>query len=178
MNPPEPLGVITISGSLGSDDGSLLTPVTCKEPGASPDNTSVAVTVATCTSMLVGGQREHPAAGIPEIAGGVLSTLMVIGTEVDRPTALLAAQVRVTPAVSPVRVVGVHPVEDAIPDSGSETLQFMVTALRYQPLLPSVPVIWGVIIGGVISAIFIMTSALFFIGSLIPDASVAMLKKP
>src|SRR5215510_5330788 len=178
VKPPDPFGVITISGSLGSDDGSLLTPVTFKEPGASPDNTSVAVTVATCTSLRFGGQREHPAAGIPEIAGGVLSTLTVIGTEVDKPTALLAAHVRVTPAVSPVRVVGEHPVEDAIADSGSETLQFTVTALRYQPLLPNVPVICGVITGAVTSTIVTTKSALVFIGSLFPAASVAMLKKP
>src|SRR5215510_6108856 len=141
MNPPEPLGVITISGSLGLDDGSLLAPVTFKEPGTSPDSGSVVVTVATCTSLWFGGQREHPVAGIPEITGGVLSTLMVTGTEVDRPAELLAEQVRVTPAVSAVRLIDVHPVEDAIPDSGSDTLQFTVTALRYQPLLPSVPVI-------------------------------------
>ena len=101
-----------------------------------------------------------------------------MGTDVEMPTPLVAEQVRVRPAVSAVRLVGAHPVEDVIPDSGSVTLQLTVTALRYQPLLPSAPVIWGVIIGGVISAIFITTSALVFIGSLIPDASVAMLKKP
>jgi hypothetical protein len=141
VNPPEPFGVITISGSLGSDDGSLLAPVTFKEPGASPESTSAAVTVATCTSLWFGGQREHPVAGIPEIAGGVLSILMVMGTDVTRPTPFVAEQVTVTPAVSAVRLVGVHFVEDAIPDSASDTFQFTVTALRYQPLLPSVPVI-------------------------------------
>src|SRR6185312_6017425 len=103
---------------------------------------------------------------------------MVIGTEVDSPTPFVAEHVRVTPAVSPVRLVGAHPVEDAIPDSGSDTLQFTVTALRYQPLLPSVPVICGVISGAVISAIFTAKSALVFIASLFPAASVAMLKKP
>jgi len=64
MNPPEPLGVITISGSLGLDDGSLLTPVTFKEPGTSPDSGSVVVTVATCSSLWFGGQREHPVVGV------------------------------------------------------------------------------------------------------------------
>src|SRR5215831_4872381 len=64
MNPPEPLGVITISGSLGLDDGSLLTPVTFKEPGTSPDRGSVVVTVATCSSLWFGGQREHPVVGV------------------------------------------------------------------------------------------------------------------
>src|SRR5262245_7792485 len=104
--------------------------------------------------------------------------MMVTGTEVDRPAELLAEQVRVTPAVSAVRLVGVHPVEDAIPDSGSDTLQFTVTALRYQPLLPSLPVICGLITGGVTSTIVTTKSALVFIGSLLPAASVAMLKNP
>src|SRR5689334_19090814 len=103
---------------------------------------------------------------------------MVMGTEVDKPTPLVAEQLSVTPAVSSVRLVGAHPADDAIPDSGSETLQFTVTALRYQPLLPGVPVICGVISGGVISAIFTAKSALVLIGSLFPAASVAMLKKP
>src|SRR5262245_15601192 len=178
VNPPEPFGVITISGSLGLDDGSLLAPLIFKEPGASPDSASVAVTVATCTSLWFGGQREHPAAGIPEIAGGVVAVLVVMGTGVARPTPFVGGEVTVTPAVSSVRLVGVHFVEDAIPDSTSDTFQFTVTALRYQPLLPSVPVIWGVIIGGVISAMFITTSDLVFIGSLTSDAPVAMLKKP
>src|SRR5262245_30189452 len=103
---------------------------------------------------------------------------MVIGTEVDSSLVLLAEHVRVMPAVSVVRFVGVHPVEDAIPDSGSDTLQPAVTALRYQPLLPTVPVIWGFITGGVGSRRCTVTSALVFIGSLAPPSSVAMLKKP
>src|SRR5262249_41234438 len=115
--------------------------VTFREPGTSPDSGSVVVTLATCTSLWFGGQREHPVAGIPEITGGVLSTLMVTGTEVDRPAELVAEQVRVEAAVSACGLVGAHRVEDAIRDSGSDTLQFAVTALRYQPLLPSVPVI-------------------------------------
>jgi hypothetical protein len=126
--------MITTGGGLESDDGSLLVTLTVKEPGTSPDSASAAVTVATCTSLLFEGEREHARAGIPEINGGVLSILMVTGTVVARPTALLAEQVRVTPAVSPARSVGAHPVEEAIPDSGSVTVQFTVTALRYQPL--------------------------------------------
>src|SRR6516165_8256587 len=114
----------------------------------------------------------------PIITGGVLSILMVMGTDVERPTPLVAVQVRLTPAVSAGRFVGAHPVEDAIPDSRSDTLQFTVTALRYHPLLPSVPVIWGVMTGGVTSTIVTPKSALVFIGSLFPAASVAMLKKP
>jgi hypothetical protein len=116
--------------------------------------------------------------GIPEITGGVLSILMVMGTDVVRPTPFVAEHVSVTPAVSTVRLEGAHPVDVRIPDSGSDTLQLTVTALRYQPLLPSVPVTFGLITGGVTSAIFIVISALVFIGSLFPAASVAMLKKP
>src|SRR5581483_4286605 len=138
MNPPEPLGVITISGSLGLYDGSLLTTLTFNEPGAS-DSASVAVTSATCTSLWLGGHIEHPAAGIPEITGGVLSILRVMGTDVARPTPFVAEQVRVMPSVSAVRLIGAHPVEDAMPDSGSDTLQLTVTAVRYQPLLPAAP---------------------------------------
>src|SRR6478672_12632833 len=103
---------------------------------------------------------------------------MVIGAEAARPTAFVAEQVSVTPAVSLVRLVGAHPVEDAIPESGSDTLQFAVTALRYQPLLPTVPVICGLITGGVGSMTCTVVSALVFIGSLFPPASVAILTKP
>jgi hypothetical protein len=103
---------------------------------------------------------------------------MVTGTDAVKPTPFVAEQVRVAPGVSTVRLVEVHPVEDAIPDSASDTTQFTVTALRYQPLLPEAPVICGVISGAVTSAIFTRKSALAFIGSLLPAASVAMLKKP
>src|SRR6266849_6154489 len=102
IKPPEPLGVMTISGSLGSD-ASLLVPVTLKEPGERPDRASVAVTVATCTILLFGGHREQPGAGIPEMTGGVLSILIVIGTELVSPAPFVAEQVKVTPAVSAVR---------------------------------------------------------------------------
>ena len=67
---------MTIAGSLGSIS-SLLLPVTVKEPASSPDSTSVAVTVATCTSSRFGGQSVQPAAGIPEMTGRVLSILIV-----------------------------------------------------------------------------------------------------
>src|SRR4051812_41292710 len=68
--PPEPSGLIIISGSF---DGSLLVPVTFNDPEASPDSASRAVTVATCTNFSSGGQRVQPGAGSPEKTGGVLS---------------------------------------------------------------------------------------------------------
>jgi len=64
---------------------------------------------------------------------------------------LVAEQVTVVPAVSAVSVVGLQPVEEAIPDSGSTTVQVTVTALLYQPLLPAVPVMVWVMTGGVLS---------------------------
>lgn len=129
---------MTISGLAGSE-GSLLVPVTLNEPGASPDNASSALTVATVTILLFGGHKVQPPDGIPDIRGGVLSILIVTDAELDRPALLIAEQVRVTPEVSAVRTVVPHPVEEAMPDSGSVKLQFTVTLLRYHPLLPGVP---------------------------------------
>src|SRR5207249_11901975 len=47
-----------------------------REPAASPESASAAVTVPTVTSLWSGGQSEQPA-GIPEITGRVLSILTV-----------------------------------------------------------------------------------------------------
>jgi hypothetical protein len=178
VNPPVPLGVIVTAGGVLLDDGLLRVRLTVKEPLATPDGASIAVTVAICTSFGFIGDAEHKRTGIPLICGAALSILMVMGRDLEIPTPLVAEQIRVSPAVSAVRLVDAHPVEDVIPDSGSVTFQLTVTALRYQPLLPSVPVICGVIVGAVISAIVIAKSALVFIGSLMPEVSVAMLKKP
>jgi len=83
--------------------------------------------------------------------GGVLSIFIVTELEVDTPEPFFAEHVSVTEAVSLARVVVVQAVEEAMPDSGSVTLQVTVTLLRYHPLLPSVPVIWGMMTGGVVS---------------------------
>jgi hypothetical protein len=85
------------------------------------------------------------------INGGVLSSLTVTEVDVDRPTPFVAEHVNVIPAVSAVSVVDVQPDEEAIPDSGSVTFQLTLTLLLYQPLLPNVPAICGLIIGGVVS---------------------------
>jgi hypothetical protein len=63
--------------------------------------------------------------------------------------------VSVVPAgsVSLLRVVVVQPVEEAIPDSGSETDQLTVTDPLFQPLLLGLGVTVGVITGGVVSAV-------------------------
>jgi hypothetical protein len=51
-----------------------------------------------------------------------------------------------------VRVVVVHPEDEAIPDSASETDQLTVTVPLFQPLPLALGVTVGVITGGVMSA--------------------------
>ena len=106
----------------------------------------------------------HPEPERPEITGGVLSILIVIETVPDNPAPFVAEQVKVTPAVSVVRVVCAQPVEDAIPDSGSLTFQTTVTLLLYQPLLPKVPVITGTTTGGVVSITNCHKTAMYLAG--------------
>jgi hypothetical protein len=73
----------------------------------------------------------------------------VTGTEFESPAPFVAEHVSVTPAVSEVRFVVVQPLEEATPDSGSVAAHATEIALVYQPLLPSVPVMVGVIDGAV-----------------------------
>ena len=84
--------------------------------------------------------------------GGVASRLIITGTELV-PPALVAVQVKVVPAVSAVTLwgrAGVYVVE-VMGDSSSVTVHVTSTSLVYHPLLPRVPVILGVITGGVVS---------------------------
>src|SRR5215472_6173319 len=87
----------------------------------------------------------------PIIDGGVASRLIVTVLKLESPAPFVAEQVTEKPAVSVVIDVGAHPVEDAIPDSGSVAFQLTVTLLTYQPFEPIVPAIVGVITGGVLS---------------------------
>src|SRR5438477_319330 len=139
-----------MSGSLGSD-GSLLVPVTLSDLGARPESASDPVIVATCTILWSGGQRVHPAAGMPKSTGGVLSMLTVTGTELDSPSPFLAEQGSVVPSVSEVRFAGLQPVIETMRDSGSVTFQLTATLLVYQPFVPELPVIMGRITGDVVS---------------------------
>src|SRR5262245_58845882 len=91
--------------------------------------------------------------------GGVLSILIVSGTELDNPTPFVAEHVSVTPAVSAMSVEVLQPYEDAIPDSESATLQLTFTVLLYNPLLPKVPEIIGTITGGLVSAAWSTTDS-------------------
>ena len=63
------------------------------------------------------------------------------------PAASVAEQVRVCPVVSELIVVEPHPVSEVIV-IGAVTVHVTVTSLVYQPLLPSVPEIFGVTVGG------------------------------
>lgn len=83
--------------------------------------------------------------------GAVLSSLTVTETELDRPTLFVAEQVNVMPVVSVLKLEVVQPVEEAIPDSGSLTVQLTVTSPLYQPFDPATPLMLGVMTGAVAS---------------------------
>jgi hypothetical protein len=65
------------------------------------------------------------------------------------PPALVAWHVRVVPVVSVLMVVELQPLVDETVDSGSLTVQLTVTSLMYQPFVPNVPLMLGVMTGGV-----------------------------
>jgi hypothetical protein len=79
--------------------------------------------------------------------------LIVTDCELKRPAPLVAEHVRLVPGVSLDRLIGEHEFEEATPDSGSVALQVTVTLLWYQPFVPMVPLMVGVISGGVVSVI-------------------------
>ena len=85
------------------------------------------------------------------MSGAVLSILTVMGTEAERPALLVAEQVNAEPVVLAVRVCVAHPVEEAMPDSGSVVVHETMTGPVYQPLAPAAPVMVGVTTGGVVS---------------------------
>src|ERR1043166_6416471 len=158
---------MTIAGSLGSIS-SLLLPVTVKAPASSPDSTSVAVTVATCTSSRFGGQSVQPAAGIPEMTGRVLSILIVR----DRDASLFPAksvakqwivvrpsETRWSDAVFPAAScapLGCAPVTEystcfTIPPGLSCAFRLTVTSLLFQPFMLGAGVTFAVVCGGSVS---------------------------
>src|SRR5579859_4483159 len=81
---------------------------------------------------------------------------MVTELEFDKPAPLVAEQVYVVPFVSVVRVIVAQPVLLEMPDSVSITLQETLTSLTYQPLLPGVPAITGVMTGAVVSTLIVI----------------------
>jgi hypothetical protein len=86
--------------------------------------------------------------------GAVRSILTVTDAELERPAPLVTEHVSVVPCcpVSVVRVVLLQPLDEAIPDSGSETDHVTVTGPLFQPLLLALGVTVDVITGGVVSA--------------------------
>lgn len=135
-----------MEGLLGSD-GSLLVPVTLKKASGEPASVGT-LTVATVTSLPFGGQSEQVAdTGIPLIVGAAMSILTACETEAVRPAPLVAEHVAVPLAV---KVDGAHAGETT-PDSGSATPHVTVTALVYQPPVPTAPVMAGTMTGGVVS---------------------------
>jgi hypothetical protein len=90
--------------------------------------------------------------GVPVIVGAVASRLIVTDS-VAVPPALVAVQVNVTSVVSAVTVfVASQAGEfDVMADCGSLTENVTVASLVYHPLLPSVPLTFDVINGGVVS---------------------------
>jgi hypothetical protein len=85
--------------------------------------------------------------------GAVRSIFTVTEAEFDKPAPLVTVQVSVVPSsgVSLLRVVVAHPLDEAIPDSGSETDQVTVTGPLFQPLLLALGVTADVATGGVVS---------------------------
>jgi hypothetical protein len=82
---------------------------------------------------------------------GAVASRLIVTDSLLVPPALVAVQVSAVPVVSVLVVVKPHPVEEVIADSLSSTVQVTVTSLVYHPLLPSVPLTFGVISGGVVS---------------------------
>jgi hypothetical protein len=83
--------------------------------------------------------------------GAVRSSFTVTEAELDRPALLVAVQVNVVPAcgVSALSVAVAQPLDEAIPDSGSETDQVTVTGPLFQPLLLALGVTVDMITGAV-----------------------------
>ena len=90
-----------------------------------------------------------------DIVGPVLSILTITETEFDRPAPLVALQVIVVPDVSAFSPVVPHPVEETMPDSGSETVQLAVTSPLFHPLRLGEGVTVGVITGAEPSMIIV-----------------------
>jgi hypothetical protein len=102
----------------------------------------------TSTGLLLNPFVFAAALGVAVNEGAVASRL--IDTDwLEVPPALVAEHVSVVPDVSLEIVVEPQPVVEVTVDCASVTLHETVTSLVYQLLLPSVPLTFGVITGGV-----------------------------
>src|SRR5688572_20018735 len=92
-----------------------------------------------------------PALPVYVTVGSVLSICTVTDSELDKPAPLVAEQVSGVPAVSLVRVVGSHPLDETIPVSGSLTFQVTVTSVWFHRLALGSGATRATITGGVAS---------------------------
>ena len=112
----------------------------------SPAETNETATLVLFQPLALGG-------GVAEAVGafGADASRLMVTDALLVPPALVAEHVNVVPAaaVSVVMLEGPQSVEDEIDDWGSVTVHVRPTSLVYQPPEPSVPVMFGVITGGV-----------------------------
>jgi hypothetical protein len=113
---------------------------------ARPDVASAAFAVAVITPPASTLDGEAVGASVGGVASRVIVTERVL-----LPPRLLAEHVKVTPLVSAVTEVALQPVLEVMSLSASVTVQLTPTSLVYHPLLPRVPVTFGVITGPVVS---------------------------
>ena len=118
----------------------------------SPDSGSEALALYDTAAPLELLGSTTTLCGKPRV-GAVRSILTVTDAELERPAPLVTEHVSVVPCcpVSEVRVVVLQPLDEAIPDSGSETDQVTVTGPLFQPSPLAPGLTEGVITGGVVS---------------------------
>jgi len=80
------------------------------------------------------------------LSTGAVASRLIVTDFVSEPARLVALQVNVVPDVSLVTRVVSQP--DVLSAGPPPSVQLTVTSLTYQPLLPSVPVMLGVTVGG------------------------------
>jgi hypothetical protein len=118
---------------------------------ASPDRGSLAPGLAVAVPLRNTGFGETVGLKTGAVASRLIVTLWIVV-----PPVLVAWQVKVTPVVSVATVWRSQPTCMVTVDSLSTTDQLTLTVLVYQPLFPSVPLILGVMIGGVVSALLMV----------------------
>jgi hypothetical protein len=92
------------------------------------------------------------------VSGAPRSILTVTERCLLSPAPFVAAHVTVVPAVSAVSVVAPQPLDVAISETGSETVQVTETSPVYQPLAPSFPLTDGVTSGGLESYLSVVVA--------------------
>jgi hypothetical protein len=119
-------------------------------PVATPERESVQLNV-TVTSPLFQPFEFGEGEVKPVTTGLVSSIFTTTEAEPVSPAWFVAVQVTVVPDVSEVKVTVPHPEEEATFDSGSTSVQLIVTLTLFHPLMFGVGVSEGVITGGLVS---------------------------